>query len=221
MGGRGVGFIGLCLVVCAGVAAAPAGAATFTNSTPIAGSGDGVPTPYPSTISVSGQPGTTTNVQVRFTIAVAAWRDIDALLTGPGGNSILMSDVCGSNASSAIGVNLTFDDAAPASLFPTCPPTPPSGSYRPTNYDTVDSFPGVAPPYLLGLGNFRGVSPNGAWQLYIFDDTVGDDFTINGWTLDLTTTGAPPASPVTKKKCKKKHKRSASSAKKRCKKKKR
>jgi subtilisin-like proprotein convertase family protein len=183
--------------------------------------GSGVATPYPSTISVSDQPGTTVKARVNFTIAVAAWRDIDALLVGPGGNSILMSDVCGTNASSALNVNVTFDDDASQSLFESCPPTPPAGEYRPTNFDTVDSFPGVAPPYLLGLANFRGVSPNGAWQLYVNDDTAGDQVTINGWTLDLTTTGGAPAATAPKKKCKKKKKhRAAEAKKKRCKKKK-
>jgi hypothetical protein len=219
MGGRGVGFFAVCVAVCVVMTASSASAATFSNPTQIVvppSPGSGVATPYPSTIPVSGVTGTTTKVTVSFRIAVAAWRDIDALLLGPGGNSLLMSDVCGTNASSAIGVNLTFDDDAAAGLFASCPPTPSSGTYKPTNFDTVDSFPGVAPPYLLGLGNFRGVSPNGAWQLYVFDDTAGDEVTIDGWTLDLTTTGAA-ATP--RKKCRKKHKRSASAAKKRCKKK--
>jgi subtilisin-like proprotein convertase family protein len=218
------GFLASCLVVACGTLAPAAGAATFTNSTPIVvppSPGSGVATPYPSTISVSDQPGTTVKARVSFTIAVAAWRDIDALLVGPGGNSILMSDVCGTNASSAINVNLTFDDDASQSLFESCPPTPSAGTYRPTNFDTADSFPGVAPPYLLGLSNFRGISPNGAWQLYVNDDTAGDQVTINGWTLDLTTTGAPspPPAATPKKKCKKKHRRAAQAKKKRCKKK--
>jgi hypothetical protein len=224
MGVRGAGLVALCLVMAAGTAAVPANAATFTNPTPIEqpGGGTGPATPYPSIISVSGLAGTTTKVRVSLRIAVAAWHDIDALLLGPGGNSLLMSDVCGGSTLSAINIDLTFDDDATGSLFETCPPTNSSGTYKPTNYDTVDSFPGVAPPYLLGLGNFRGASPNGAWQLYVVDDYPGDNIDIPGWTLELTTTGAPsaPTAP-TKKKCKKHKKRSASAAKKRCKKKRR
>jgi len=220
------GFLALCLVAASATLAPAAGAATFTNSTPIVvppNPGSGVATPYPSTIVVSGEAGTTVKARVSFTIAVAAWRDIDALLVGPGASSILMSDVCGSNSSSAIDVDLTFDDETGASLFETCPPTPSDGTYRPTNFDTADAWPGVSPPYPIGLSNFRGVSPNGAWQLYVNDDTVGDNITINGWTLELTTTGAPPAAtaPQRSKKCKKHKKRSASAAKKRCKKKRR
>jgi subtilisin-like proprotein convertase family protein len=86
----------------------------------------------------------------------------------------------------------------------------------------LDSFPGVQGPYPVGLNNFRGISPNGAWLLYVFDDQPADNASIGGWSLDLTTTGAPPATPVTKKKCQKKKKhRAAEAKKKRCKKKKR
>jgi subtilisin-like proprotein convertase family protein len=211
----------------AAIAAAPASAGTYSNATPIHASsaGSGPATPYPSLIEVTGEAGITTKVTVSFTIDVAAWRDIDALLVGPGGNSLLLSDVCDPNSTSAIGVNLTFDDDAPAGLA--CPPGPSSGTYKPTNFDTSDSFVGVAPPYLIGLGNFRGVSPNGVWQLYLTDDTVGDQIDINGgWTLNLTTTGAPaqppavaPTATPARKKCKKRKHRSASAAKKHCKKK--
>lgn len=226
MGRRGVGFAALCLVMGAGVAAAPVDAATFSNSTPIntSGSGSGVGTPYPSTISVSGVPGTTTKVRVTLSDIFAAARDLDVLLVGPGGSTMLFSDICESGGISPdlIHLTYTFDDDAPAALPQSCAPGGPgTGSYKPTNYDTTDNFPGVAPPYPLGLGNLRGVSPNGAWLLYVFDDQPADSASIGGWTLDLTTTGAPPATTATpKKKCKKKHKkRSASAAKKRCKKK--
>jgi hypothetical protein len=72
MGGRGVGLVALCLVLGVALFAAPAGAATFSNPTPMntPGSGGGVATPYPSTISVSGLAGTTVKV-------------LDVLLTGP------------------------------------------------------------------------------------------------------------------------------------------
>ena len=223
MGGRGVGFVALSLAVGALVAAAPTGAATFSNSTPMntPGSGGGVATPYPSTISVSGVPGTTTKVRVTLTDIFAAAKDLDVLLTGPGGSTMLFSDICESGGvlPDLIHLTYTFDDDAAAALPSTCTGAPPSGTYKPSNYDTSDSFPGVSPPYPLGLGNFRGVPPNGAWQLYVFDDQPADAASIGGWTLDLTTTGATPV--VTKKKCKKHKHRSASAAKKRCKKKRR
>jgi subtilisin-like proprotein convertase family protein len=213
------------MAICAVIAAAPAQASaeTFSNSTPMntQGSGGGVATPYPSAISVSGLAGTTVKVRVTLTDIFAAAHDLDVLLTGPGGSTMLFSDICQSGGVSPdlIHLTYTFDDDAAAALPSTCTGAPPTGTYKVSNYDTSDSFPGVAPPYPLGLANFRGVSPNGAWLLYVFDDQFADAVSIAGWSLDLTTTGAPSATP-TKKKCKKHKRRSASAAKKkRCKKK--
>jgi subtilisin-like proprotein convertase family protein len=220
MGGRGVGFIALCLVVGA-LTASSAGAATFTNPTPITtpSSGTSVATPYPSTISVDALAGTTVKVRVTLNDIVAAAKDLDVLLKGPGGSTMLFSDLCesGSTFPDLIHLTYTFDDDAAAALPSTCTGPPPSGAYKPSNYDTLDNFPGNPPPYPVGLSNFRGVSPNGSWQLFVFDDQPADNSSIGGWSLELTTTGA--ASTPAKKKCKKHKRRSASAAKKRCKKK--
>ena len=225
MGGRGVGFIALCLVTGTAFFAASAGAATFSSTTPILGpSGSGLATPYPSIIDVSGTAGTTTKVRVTLNdLNGGPERDLDVLLVGPGGSTILLSDVCslGGVVPDFSHSVVTLDDDAPASYPETCAPGQGSGTYKPTNYDTADTFPGVAPPYPLGLGNLRGTSPNGSWRLYVYDDQAPDPINVNGgWTLELTTTGAPPTT-TPKKKCKKHKKRSASAAKKRCKKKKR
>jgi hypothetical protein len=119
-------------------------------------------------------------------------------------------------------VGLTLDDDAPAAIpESTCSSGAPTGSWRPTNYDTAENFPGVTGPYPVGLGNFRGTSPNGLWQLYVLDDGGGGEAISvgGGWSLELTTTGAPATAH--KKKCRKHKKRSASAGKKRCKKKRR
>jgi hypothetical protein len=208
-------------VVGAAIAATPAGAATFTNSTPISDpSGSGPASPYPSTISVSGQAGMITKARATLNdIFGGTAKDLDVLLVGPGGSTILMSDICSSGGTlpDLIHRTYTFDDDAAAPLPDTCSGPPSSGTYKPTNYDTSDNFQSVPPPYPVGLANVRGTSPNGLWQLYVFDDGYPDPWTIGGWSLDLTTTG-----PVAKKKCKKKHRRSAAAAKKkRCKKKRR
>ena len=225
MGGRGVGLVALCLVLGVAFFAAPAGAATFSNPTPMntPGSGGGVATPYPSTISVSGLAGTTVKVRVTLNDILAAAKDLDVLLIGPGGSTMLYSDICESGGvlPDLIHLTYTFDDDAPGALPSSCTGAPPTGTYKVSNYDTSDNFPGVAPPYPLGLANFRGVSPNGAWQLYVFDDHVADAASINGgWTIDADDHGCASATAA-KKKCKKHKKRSAAAAKKRCKKKRR
>jgi hypothetical protein len=233
----GAGRAGLVLVcVAAGMATAvpAAAAATYSNPTPITdptmGFGGNQPDqPYPSPISVNGEQGTITKATVTLVgLSGGFERDLDVLLAGPGGSTIVLSDVCALSGQDFPpgGVTFTFDDDANSAIPESCPSNPPSGTYKPSNVDTADSFPGIPAPYPLGLANVRGTSPNGAWNLYVVDDTYPDPVTINGgWTLNLTTTGAPaaaavPPTPVTvHKKCKKRKHRSASAAKKRCKKK--
>jgi hypothetical protein len=219
MGGKGVGFAALCLVASAGVVAAPAGAATFSNPTPITTSSSTTAVtpanPYPSTISVMGVRGTTLDVNAHLTIGIARWVDLDALLVGPAGRTILMSDVCGTNQ--VMNVGLTFSDEAPLGLpggdcvgFFTA-----GGEYKASNFGSEDTFPALAPPYPTGLASLRGTPPNGLWQLYVVNDaTVGDEIRIDGWSLEITTTRH--------KKCRRaKHRSAATAKKKRCKKKRR
>jgi subtilisin-like proprotein convertase family protein len=226
----------LCLAAAAFVAS-PAGAATYSNPTPILdptqGLGGNQPDqPYPSTISVSGEQGTIVKATATLIGVSGGYeRDLDVLLTGPGGSTILLSDICsvgGFVPDFPGSLTLTLDDDASSALPDACMSGSSSGTYKPTNYDTADNFPGIAPPYPLGLANVRGTSPNGAWNLYVVDDTYPDPVTISGgWSIDLTTTGAPAATaPVpptttttTRKKCKRHKRRSAAAAKKRCKKK--
>jgi hypothetical protein len=227
MGGRGVGT-GVCVAICAAILAAPASAATHSNATPILDPsynviGAQVLVPYPSTISVSGEQGAVVKARVTLSdLQGGDSRDLDVVLVAPGGSTILLSDICstGGLVTSFNHNTFTFDDDASAAIPDACSGQPPSGAYKPSNYDTSDSFPGIAPPYPIGLANVRGTSPNGNWSLYAVDDSYPDPVTINGgWSLDLTTTGAVAATP--KKKCKKRHRRAAESKKKRCKKKRR
>jgi hypothetical protein len=231
---RGAG-VGVICFIAAAIAASSASAATYSNATPIldpsfAVVGSHPLDPYPSTISVTGEAGTITKATVTlFDVNGGEERDLDVLLVGPGGSTILMSDVCdaGGFLPSFIHFNFTFDDDAPAAMPDVCSASlqPATGSWKPTNYDTSDNFPGVAPPYPLGLANVRGTSANGDWKIYGFDDSYPDPVTINGgWSLTLATTGAPAVPPTTPlpahKRCKK-HKHRAAAAKKRCKKKRR
>jgi hypothetical protein len=224
------GLLASCLVVACGTLAPAAGASNYSNSAPITdptqGFGGNQPDlPYPSAISVSGEIGTIVKATATLhEVNGGPVRDLDALLVGPGGSTLLLSDACSVAGISPDFVDheFTFDDEAPAAIPATCSGAPQSGRYKPSNADTADSFPSIPPPYPVGLANVRGTSPNGLWSLYVVDDTYPDPVTVDGgWTLDLTTTGAPPASPVKKKKCKKKKHRAAEAKKKRCKKKQR
>jgi subtilisin-like proprotein convertase family protein len=111
--------------------------------------------------------------------------DLDILLVGPTGtNVLLMSDAGGEN--DLAGVTLTFDDQA-ANMLPDSDPIFP-GTFRPSNYGIGDVFapPAPAEPFGTNLAVFNGSSPNGQWQLFVYDDTAGDSGSIsNGWSLRI------------------------------------
>jgi hypothetical protein len=115
------------------------------------------------------------------------------LLVGPGGQAVLIfSDVGGGAA--ITNVTVTLSDAAASSLPDNGPIV--SGTFKPTNIGTGDTFTASAPagPYLATLSAFNGLSANGAWSLYVFDDGPGDVGSFaGGWYLTVTTTATSPA----------------------------
>jgi subtilisin-like proprotein convertase family protein len=166
----------------------------FCNATPISIPSSGAATPYPSNITVAGFGSTISDVNVHLYDMNHTWPDdIDILLVGPQGqNLIIMSDAGGSN--DLINVDLVLDDAAANSLPDSTQIV--SGSYKPTNYGTGDTFPAPAPApsaeTLLAI--FNGTNPNGAWSLYVVDDAGGDLGNINGgWCLEITGESAGDA----------------------------
>jgi subtilisin-like proprotein convertase family protein len=161
---------------------------TFTNSTAISIPGRGSGSPYPSSIDVAGMSGTISKVVVKLNgLSHSYPGDVDILLVGPGGqNVMLMSDAGGGTAVN--GVTLTFDSMASASL-PNGGQLV-SGTYRPTDYESGDSFSAPAPPGPSGssLSVFNQTSPNGSWKLFVTDDFENDSGSIaGGWELTITT----------------------------------
>ncbi|HEY3026209.1 MAG TPA: Calx-beta domain-containing protein, partial [Pyrinomonadaceae bacterium] len=166
------------------------GYTTFSNSSPITvTSGFSPPdraTPYPSTITVSGLPGTVDKLRVRLNNMSSNFTpgDFDILLVGPGGQKVmLMSDV--SSCCSISNATISFDDDADISLSGIRVIT---GTYKPTDQNTgTDTFPTPAPagPYGALLSVFNGTDPNGVWSLYLINDTFsGNSANIaGGWTL--------------------------------------
>ncbi|MFN7141470.1 MAG: putative Ig domain-containing protein, partial [Limisphaerales bacterium] len=150
---------------------------------------DGNASPYPSIINVSGLTGVIEKVTVTLTGLSHTWpADLDMVLVGPQGqNVMLMSDAGGSGQLNS--VNLTFDDAAAASL-----PSGggiPSGTYKPTDHPGSDSdlFPsGPVGPFGSVLSVFKDTQPNGNWALYIRDQYIDDTGNISGgWRLNIIT----------------------------------
>lgn len=182
------------------------GPTTFSNTTAIsvpapgAANQIGPATPYPSTVSVSGMAGLTTDVQVTLHgVTHGILNDIDALLVSPSGeNLIFLSDASDFDIFTyANNANLTFDDTG--SEMPMRLEVP-SGTYEPTNINhggELDTFAGPAPQPSSANSfatAFSGIDPNGTWELYIVDDGTGDVGTIaGGWSISITTEAAAVA----------------------------
>lgn len=159
--------------------------------------------PYPSAVNVTGLTGSVSNVTVtlnNLSIVTAASNELDILLVAPSGaNMIILSDA-GGIASTPAPVTLTLDDAAATPLPSAGGFT--TGTFKPTNLGAAaDTFPAPAPTPSNAVGSvtfastFTGIDPNGAWSLYVLDDTggpVGQAISIaGGWCLNITT--APDA----------------------------
>jgi subtilisin-like proprotein convertase family protein len=162
------------------------------NATPIIIPDSGNPTPYPSNVNIV-QGGNIVDVNVTLNNVSHSWpNDVDILLVGPGGQKVIIMSDAGSNLDIS-NVNLTFDDGAASTLPDNAQIV--SGTYRPTNYDTIDSFPAPAPapPYATALSVFNGTPANGTWSLYVVDDVSSvDGGNIGQWCLEVVTDGATP-----------------------------
>lgn len=171
---------------------ATSGISSFSNSSGITINSSGNATPYPATIAVAGITGTVTKVTATLNGFNHTYtNDVDMLLVGPGGQSVvLMSDVA--NAEISSGLTITFDDAA--SPMPSGSALT-STSYSPTNVadgEGSDTYSAPAPGsgYGSALSVFNSIAPNGTWNLFIVDDFTGDGGSVTGgWTLTFTTTG--------------------------------
>jgi subtilisin-like proprotein convertase family protein len=156
----------------------------------IPGTGTGVP--YPSTIRVSDVEGVVTDVNVTLDgFAHTFPSDLQILLVGPGGQSVLLMSGVGSDAD-VQDVSITFDDDG-TPLVADQPLT--TATFRPST-SGGDGFgfsgPGQVPPapYATSLGVFDGTDPNGTWSLFVFDDSRRDKGQVaGGWSLELELAG--------------------------------
>ncbi|MGA1845120.1 MAG: DUF2341 domain-containing protein, partial [bacterium] len=162
-------------------------AAVYSNSTYISIPGSGAATPYPSTITVPATTGTVTKVMVKLIDVSHDWagNELDILLVGPGGQSIMLMSDQGYDIDD---VTLTFDDSATEDV-PAADVV--SGIYKPCETAQGDTLPSPAPapPYTgTQLSMFNGLNPQGVWSLYVRDDADWDGGSIaGGWELTIIT----------------------------------
>jgi hypothetical protein len=159
--------------------------------------------PYPSRITVSGSREMTTNVSVDLLgVSHGNPHDLDVMLVSPTGeNAVVMSDTGGFEP--VTGIDLRLSDAAASGLPEYGPLT--SGTYRPGDANGGFDLWQYPAPTTWGdtaLATFNGRDPNGAWQLFIMDDTPDNGGSIaGGWCLTIdaddpgSTTTALSAAP--------------------------
>jgi hypothetical protein len=110
-----------------------------------------------------------------------------------------LSDAGGTTAIT-IPINLTFNDSASTQLSQSLALT--TGTFKPTQYASVGSFPSPGPglayssPAPFGTSTFATIfsatNPNGDWSLYAMDPASGDTGQISGgWSLQIDATPEP------------------------------
>ncbi len=156
-------------------------------------------TPYPSSIVVSGAPGSITSVDVTLNSFSHTFPDDVAIaLVGPGGQALLLQDGAGDDPD-MVNVTYSFADAG-ATQLPTATAWT-AGTYKPTTYFTGDNFPAPGPgttygnpgPAGAGTATFASIygatNANGTWNLYVEDLTGGDSGSISGgWCINFVGT---------------------------------
>ena len=166
---------------------------------------DGGLTGWSDTRSLSGYTGTITDLNVTLNLAGGYNGDYYAYLTHDSGFTVLLNRV-GRTGSDAMGygeagLKVKLDDSAShgdihlyANVAGFSGLISGSGSFQPdgraagpllaVNTDARDRL----------LNQFNGLSPNGAWTLFVGDVSSGEQGMVAGWGLELTTAATPEPS---------------------------
>jgi uncharacterized repeat protein (TIGR01451 family) len=142
--------------------------------------------PYPSQIQISGLTGLVTQVTATLNGFTHSFpHDVNVLLADPAGQELYLMSHAG-GPYSVTNLTLTFSDSATQSLTEGVLT---SGVYLPTIITPLNPLPGLpTAPSESTLSFFNGSNPDGAWSLYVFDDTEGNSGNIaRGWSLGLTS----------------------------------
>ena len=148
----------------------------------------GSATPYPATLRVTGVTGTVARVAVTLSNLFHTNPDhLDFLLVGPRGQSVLLLSDSGGSLD-VTNLTLRIDDRAATTTPDSAQLVP--GTFRPSNFDTTDTFPAPAPaaPFGTSLAVFQKLDPNGDWNLFVVDDSNNEGGSLaGGWALTIET----------------------------------
>jgi uncharacterized repeat protein (TIGR01451 family) len=145
--------------------------------------------PYPAHVTVSNISGYVSDVAITVSNMSHSYpNDVSMLVVGPDGqDTALMANAAAEAPVGMVDDTLIFDQNA-SNALPAFGQIV-AGTYRPADYSPSYEFPNApAGPYTTNLGVFSGISPNGVWSLYAYDNAVGDAGGIsNGWAVSITT----------------------------------
>lgn len=180
----GIVAVAFCLGLTSSAAAA---VYQFDNSTTIS------ITDNATTIGISdtrvAAPGVITDVQVRLHGLTHDYpSDLDVMVETPSGQFIyLMSDNCGSTPINDLSFEFGDDgDSEMGTVSTNCTA---SSEFKPSNEGPGDSWttaPGAVPS--TSFAALLGTNQTGSWKLHVADDVQDDAGSIDGWTVELTTT---------------------------------
>jgi len=162
------------------------------------GGTNGTANPFPSTLSVSGITDPITDVNISlFNVSHTYPHDLEIALVGPTGTAvIILADI--GDSTDIVGIDLTFDDQATATLGYFSPVT--GGTYQVARNESLPLSLPLPIPVTYGetLSVFNGLNPNGDWHLYVNDDGGGDVGSIaGGWSLTFDSASSAVPEPTT------------------------
>ena len=151
------------------------------NSTFIGIPDQGAATPSPTSVTITGEPGTVTDINVSLvTLTHTAPRDLLVTLVGPQGQQVNVMRLAG-GTTDVNKILVTFDDEASETLSLNEAMT--TGAYKPADIISGSS-----------LSVFDGTDPNGTWSLFVTDTSALDSGQIElGWAMTIQR--APRTAP--------------------------
>jgi hypothetical protein len=166
---------------------------TFTNPSTISIPREGIASPYPASILVSGVTGRLSDFSLSMTGFSHVYpNDMAAAIVSPAGTAVLLFSGPGFNQP-ASNLDFVFNDQAAATLPEEGPLA--SGTYKPGLFQWDDEFPAPGPGlnYGFAFAPFLSENPNGTWNLFVLDAQRGDNGAIiGGWGLTFSTLTAVP-----------------------------
>ncbi len=134
-----------------------------------------------STIAVSDVGGHLLDLDVLTDITHSFNGDLEITLTSPAGTTVTLTTDNG-GIFDDVFAGTTWDDDAGDVAAP--------GPVSDHAFANAVAAAALVPEEALGA--FAGEDPNGTWQLDVHDDADGDQGTLRGWSLTLTTSNLAP-----------------------------